>query len=55
MSKKSCRAATWFVLDLSHAEGPEKERLTLEAMKRGEPLIYNGRVSADDLLGIPDL
>lgn len=42
-------------LDLSHAEGDEKERLTLEAMKRGEPLIYNGRVSAEDLLGVPDL
>jgi len=43
------------VLDLSHAEGDEKERLTLEAMKRGEPLIYSGRISAGDLLGIPDL
>jgi predicted RecB family nuclease len=43
------------VLDLSHAEADEKERLTLEAMQRGEPLIYNGRISADDLLGVPDL
>ena len=42
-------------LDLSHAEGDEKERLTFDAMKRGEPLIYSGRISADDLLGIPDL
>ena len=42
-------------LDLSDYEGDEKERLTLEAMRRGEPLIYGGRISADDLLGIPDL
>jgi predicted RecB family nuclease len=43
------------VLDLSRAEGDEKERLTREAMERGEPLIYSGRISADDLLGVPDL
>ena len=43
------------LLDLSHAEGAEKERLTLEAMRRGEPLIYGGRIAADDLVGIPDL
>lgn len=42
-------------LDLSHAQGEEKERLTKEAMQRGEPLIYSGRISADDLLGVPDL
>ena len=42
-------------LDLSRFEGEEKERLTLEAMQRGEPLIYSGRISADDLLGVPDL
>ena len=43
------------VLDLSHVEGDEKEKLTLEAVQRGEPLIYSGCISADDLLGIPDL
>jgi predicted RecB family nuclease len=42
-------------LDLSHVEGEEKERLTVEAMRRGEPLIYSGRISANDLLGVPDL
>lgn len=42
-------------LDLSGFEGEEKERLTLEAMERGEPLIYGGRISAGDLVGIPDL
>ena len=42
-------------LDLSAFEGHEKERLTFEAMARGEPLIYAGRISADDLAGIPDL
>jgi predicted RecB family nuclease len=43
------------VLDLSEFEGDEKEQRTLEAMRRGEPLIYNGRIHADDLLGVPDL
>ncbi len=33
----------------------EKERLTTEAVERGEPLIYSGRIRADDLLGVPDL
>ena len=42
-------------LDLSAAKDEEKERLTLEAMQRGEALIYGGRISADDLLGEPDL
>jgi uncharacterized protein len=43
------------LLDLSAFEGEEKERRTLDAMHRGEPLIYAGRISADDLLGEPDL
>ncbi|MFZ0694190.1 MAG: PD-(D/E)XK nuclease family protein, partial [Alphaproteobacteria bacterium] len=42
-------------LDLSHYSGDEKERLTVEAMARREPLIYGGRISAGDLLGDPDL
>ena len=42
-------------LDLSPCAGDEKERLTLEAMERGEPLIYCGRVREGDLLGEPDL
>ena len=42
-------------LDLSTYSGEEKERLTREAMLRGEPLIYGGRISAGDLLGDPDL
>lgn len=42
-------------LDLSGVEGEEKERLTLEAMKAGERLIYNGRIVAGDLIGVPDL
>lgn len=32
-----------------------REALTLEAMDRGEQLIYGGRLSAEDLLGEPDL
>jgi len=43
------------LLDLSSYSGDEKERLTLEAMTRGESLIYGGRIAADDLLGDPDL
>lgn len=42
-------------LDLSGYAEDEKEARTLAAMERGEPLIYSGRISADDLLGIPDL
>jgi predicted RecB family nuclease len=42
-------------LDLSAVGGDEKERQTLAAMDRGETLIYNGRISAGGLLGIPDL
>jgi predicted RecB family nuclease len=42
-------------VDLSKYEGLEKEQLTLAAMKRGEPLIYSGRISSDDLVGEPDL
>jgi hypothetical protein len=39
----------------SAARERAKERLTIEAMDRGEPLIYGGRLSADDLVGMPDL
>ena len=35
--------------------GDEKERFTLEAMERGDHLIYSGRISADDLVGEPDI
>jgi len=42
-------------LDLSTHAGDEKERLTTEAMRRGEPLIYGGRICEGDLLGDPDL
>ena len=42
-------------LDLSAHEPAEKARLTLDAMARGEALIYQGRIAADDLLGEPDL
>ena len=41
--------------DLSLAAGDEKERLTLEAMQRGDSLIYSGRLQAAGLLGDPDL
>src|SRR6185312_15740985 len=40
-------------LDLSNADDADRERLTLDAMVRGEALIYGGRISAGDLLGMP--
>jgi predicted RecB family nuclease len=42
-------------IDLSRFSGIEKEHLTLQAMDRGEPLIYGGRITTGDLLGEPDL
>ena len=42
-------------VDLSGYGGEEKERLTREALARGEPLIYGGRLHAGELLGDPDL
>ena len=42
------------LVDLSIYASDEKERLTLEAMARGEPFIYGGRIQEDDLLGDPD-
>jgi predicted RecB family nuclease len=42
-------------LDLSSYSGTEKERLTQQAMARGERLIYGGRIEVGDLLGDPDL
>ncbi|HOD71932.1 MAG TPA: TM0106 family RecB-like putative nuclease [Deltaproteobacteria bacterium] len=42
-------------LDLSGEEDAAKERLTMEAISRGEPLIYGGRIRSGDLLGEPDL
>lgn len=42
-------------LDLSGFGGVEKEQKTRDAMARGEPLIYGGRISAGELLGDPDL
>jgi len=41
--------------DLSKASDTDRERLTLEAIARGDALIYGGRIAADDLLGMPDL
>lgn len=41
--------------DLSICAASDKERLTLEAMDRGDCLIYGGRISVGELLGEPDL
>lgn len=42
-------------VDLSARPHEVRERLTLEAMDRGEGLIYSGRIRSGDLLGEPDL
>jgi predicted RecB family nuclease len=42
-------------LDLSKGSQGERRIKTLEAMKRKEPLIYQGLLEDGDLLGIPDL
>lgn len=42
-------------LDLSAYPPEQKERETLAAMQRGEPLIYSGRIRHGDLVGQPDL
>jgi len=41
--------------DLSGLSGEERETQTIACIKRGDALIYNGRVSHEDLLGEPDL
>ena len=41
-------------IDLSECPADEKEQRTSEAMQRGEPLIYSGRIRAENLLGDPD-
>lgn len=41
--------------DLSKLSGKAKEEATMEAIRRGDPMIYSGRLQADDLLGVPDL
>jgi predicted RecB family nuclease len=41
--------------DLSKASDSDRERLTLEAMARGDSIIHGGCIRADDLLGVPDL
>lgn len=51
MSAKS----EWARYRLGSMPSDEKEQRTLEAMRRGEPLIYAGRISVEDLLGEPDL
>lgn len=43
-----------FISLREHSPG-DREVLTLQAMNDGVPLIYGGRISADDLLGEPDL
>jgi uncharacterized protein len=42
-------------VDFSNATEANREQLTLDAMTRGEPLIYGGCIKAGDLFGMPDL
>jgi predicted RecB family nuclease len=42
-------------LDLSAYQRLDRERLTSEAMRRGEPLIYSGLIASNDLVGAPDI
>src|SRR6516164_6672091 len=42
-------------VDLSGANEVDRNRLTLDAMSNGEPLIYGGCIRAGDLVGWPDL
>jgi translation initiation factor IF-1 len=42
-------------VDLSEANEADREWLTLDAMNKGESLIYGGCIKAGDLLGRPDL
>ena len=42
-------------VDLSGANEVDRNRLTLDAMNSGEPLIYGGCIGAGDLIGWPDL
>jgi hypothetical protein len=53
--RETIDALTLPYLDLSIYSGDEKERQTVAAMQRGEPLIYSGRIRVDDLLGDPDV
>jgi predicted RecB family nuclease len=48
-------AGTTPVLDLSAFPSDEREPRTTEALQQRVPLIYQGRIRAGDLLGIPDL
>ncbi len=41
--------------NLRVAPAGERERFTEEAMTRGDPLIYGGRIASGELLGEPDL
>ena len=43
------------ITDLSEFNGEEKERRTREALARGDALIYSGRLTAEELLGEPDI
>ena len=51
----SILASLGVTADLSQVPVEQREAATRAAMARGEPLIYRGRLSVDDLLGEPDL
>jgi predicted RecB family nuclease len=51
----SVLAGLGITADMSQVTLDLRESATLDAMLRKEPLIYRGRISDDDLLGVPDL
>ena len=42
-------------VDISIVQAAVQEQETLEAMRRGDRLIYGGTISSGDMLGVPDL
>lgn len=43
------------VADLSGLDDAAREHATIDAMRRGVPLIYAGRITHNGLVGVPDL
>lgn len=55
MHERELAGTLGITADLSVVPENERERETLAAMARHEPLIYSGRLTAGDCVGIPDL
>lgn len=42
-------------IDIGKLTEEDRQKATLDAMEKREPLIYGGRIQHDDLIGVPDL